>query len=146
MIEIQNKKAYFDFFIEEEKECGIVLKGTEIKSIRKGSCNLKDCYGRIKNGEIFLINMFIAPYKEGNIFNHDERRERKLLLKAKEIQKLTSKVNEEGYAIVPLKLYFKGGRAKVLIGVAKGKKTYDKRQSIKERDIKRETEKAISKY
>jgi len=142
MIEINNKKAYFDYFIEETYEAGIVLTGTEIKSIRKGSCNLKDCYARLKNNEIFLINMFISIYEEGNRFNHDERRQRKLLLHKKEILKLRDKTEKEGYSLVPVKLYLKNGRAKVLLGVARGKKNYDKRQSIKEKDIKRDLEKS----
>ena len=146
MIEIKNKKASFDYFIEETYEAGIVLTGTEIKSIRKGSANLKDSYARVKNGEVFLTNMFISIYEEGNRFNHDERRERKLLLNKKEIYKLRDRTDKEGYSLVPVKLYLKNGRAKILLGVARGKKNYDKRQSIKEKDIKRETMKAISKY
>lgn len=146
MIEIKNKKASFDYFIEETYEAGIVLTGTEIKSIRKGSANLKDSYARIKNGEVFLTNMFISMYEEGNRFNHDERRERKLLLNKKEIYKLRDMTDKEGYSLVPVKLYLKNGRAKILLGVAKGKKNYDKRQSIKERDIKRETKKTIGIY
>lgn len=138
MIEIQNRKAYFDYFIEKEIECGIVLTGTEVKSIRKGSANLKDTYARIKNGEVFLINMFIAPYDEGNRFNVPERRERKLLLKKQEIIKLKNEVFKDGYSLIPLKLYFKGNNAKILLGLCKGKKLYDKRESIKERDLKRE--------
>lgn len=141
MIEIKNKKASFDYFIEDTYETGIVLTGTEIKSIRKGSANLKDSYGRIKNNEVFLINMFIATYEEGNRFNHDERRERKLLLNKKEIKKISDKVSKEGYSLVPLKLYLKNGRAKILLGTAKGKKLYDKRQSLKEKDIKRDADK-----
>lgn len=146
MIEIKNKKANFDYFIEETYEAGIALTGTEIKSIRKGSCNLKDCYARVKNREIFLINMFIGIYEEGNRFNHDERRQRKLLLHKKEILKIRDRVEKEGYSLVPLKLYLKNGRAKVLIGVARGKKNYDKRQSIKEKDIKRDLEKSFNRY
>lgn len=146
MIEIKNKKANFDYFIEDTYEAGIVLKGTEIKSIRKGSCNLKDTYARVKNNEIYVINMFIAPYEQGNRFNHDERRERKLLLHKKEIIKIKQKIEKEGYSLVPIKLYFKNGMAKVLIGIAKGKKAYDKRQSLKEKDIKRDLEKTVSKY
>ena len=146
MIEIKNKKANFDYFIEDTYEAGIVLKGTEIKAIRKGSCNLKDTYARVKNNEIYVINMFIAPYEQGNRFNHDERRERKLLLHKKEIIKIKQKIEKEGYSLVPIKLYLKNGRAKVLIGIAKGKKDYDKRQSLKEKDIKRDLEKTVSKY
>ena len=143
MIEIKNKKATFDYFIEEELECGIVLKGTEIKSIRNGQANIKDCYAIIKNGEVFLLNMFISKYENGSIFNHDERRTRKLLLNKNEIFKLRDKVEISGYTLVPLKLYFKGNKAKILLGVAKGKKNYDKRESIKEKDIKRDIEKAL---
>ena len=139
MIEIKNKKAYFDYFVESEYECGIVLTGTEIKSIRKGSANLKDTYARIKNDEIFIINMYVAPYEEGNRYNVPERRERKLLLKKREILKLKSEVFKDGYSLIPLKLYFKGNYAKVLLGLCKGKKLYDKRQVIKERDLLRES-------
>ena len=138
MIEIKNKKAYFDYFIENEVECGIVLSGTEIKSIRKGSANLKDTYARIKNNEVYIINMYIAPYEEGNRYNQPERRERKLLLKKHEILKFKSQVMKEGYSLIPLKLYFKGNYAKILLGLCKGKKLYDKRLTIKERDLKRE--------
>ena len=142
-MEIKNKKASFDYFIEEEIECGIELKGTEIKSIRNGQANLKDCYAIIKNNEVFLLNMFISKYENGSIFNHDERRTRKLLLNKKEILKLRDKVEITGYTLVPIKLYFKGNKAKILLGIAKGKKNYDKRESIKERDIKRDIEKAM---
>lgn len=144
-MEIKNRKAYFDYFIEREIECGIVLSGTEIKSIRKCSANLKDTYARIKNGEVFVINMYIAPYEEGNRYNVPERRERKLLLKRNEIVKLKSEVMKDGYSLIPLKLYFKGNYAKILLGLCKGKKLYDKRESIKERDLKREN-KNISVY
>lgn len=146
MIEIKNKKASFDYFIEDTYESGIVLTGTEIKSIRKGSANLKDSYARVKNGEVFLTNMFIGVYEEGNRFNHDERRERKLLLNKKEIFKIRDKVDKEGYSLVPVKLYLKNGRAKILLGVAKGKKNYDKRRTLKEKDIKRELQKTMNKY
>ena len=145
-MEILNRKAKHDYFIDETLECGIVLKGTEIKSIRKGSANLKDSYARVKNGEVFLTNMFISTYEEGNRFNHDERRERKLLLNKKEIYKIRDKIEKDGYSLVPVKLYLKNGRAKILLGVARGKKLYDKRQSIKEKDIKRDTQKTISRY
>ena len=143
MIEIKNKKATFDYFIEEEIECGIVLKGTEIKSIREGLANLKDCYAIIRNGEVFLLNMYIAKYNNVSIFNHDERRTRKLLLNKREILKLRDKVEISGYTLVPIKLYFKGNKAKILLGLGKGKKNYDKRESIKERDIKRTIEKSL---
>lgn len=138
MIEIKNKKAYFDYFIENEIEVGIALKGTEIKSVRKGSVDLKDSFVTIKNNEAFIINMYIAKYEEGNIFNHDERRSRKLLLHKKEIKKIKEKINVEGKTIVPLKLYMKNGKAKILIAIAKGKKLYDKRETIKKRDLERE--------
>lgn len=146
MVEIKNKKASFDYFIEDTYEAGIVLKGTEIKSIRKGSANLKDSYARVKNNEVFLTNMFISIYEEGNRFNHDERRERKLLLNKKEIYKLRDKTEKEGYSLVPVKLYLKDGKAKILLGVAKGKKNYDKRQSLKEKDIKRDLDKIKAQY
>lgn len=145
-MEILNKRARFDYFIEEEIEAGIVLTGTEIKSVRAGKCNIVDCYGIIKNNEIFLLNMFIFHYKEGNIYNHDETRTRKLLLHKKEIKKLSDAVSREGKTIVPLKLYFKDNKLKVLLGLAKGKKNYDKRESIKENDLKREAQKKIKKY
>jgi SsrA-binding protein len=138
MVEVKNKKAYFDYFIEEEYECGIVLKGTEIKSIRKGSVDLKDTFARVKNGEIYVINMYIAKYDEGNRFNHDERRERKLLLHKKEINKIFDIVKQTGKTLVPLKLYFKDDKVKILLGICTGKKLYDKRESIKERDLARE--------
>lgn len=138
MIEIKNKKAYYDYFIEEEIESGIVLKGTEIKSIREGSANLKDCYAIIRNNEVFLLNMYIAKYNDGGVFNHDERRTRKLLLNKKEILKLRDKVNMLGYTLVPLKLYFNKNKAKILLGVAKGKKNYDKRESLKQKAIKKD--------
>ena len=143
MIEIKNKKANFDYFIDEEIECGIVLKGTEIKSIRKGQANIKDSYAIIRNREVFLLNMFISKYENGSIFNHDERRTRKLLLNKREILKLRDKVEISGYTLVPIKLYFKGNKAKILLGVCKGKKNYDKRESIKEKDVKRDIEKAL---
>ena len=146
MIEIKNKKANFDYFIEDTYECGIVLTGTEIKSIRKGSANLKDSYARVKNNEVFLTNMFISTYEEGNRFNHDERRERKLLLHKKEIYKIRDKVEKEGYSLVPVKLYLKEGKAKILLGVARGKKLYDKRQSLKEKDIKKDLEKIKARF
>lgn len=140
-MEIENRKARFDYFIEDTYEAGIVLKGTEIKSIRQGKCNLKDSYALIKNNEAFLINAHIASYEKGNIFNHEETRTRKLLLNGSEILKFKSKLDAEGYTLIPLKLYIKKGFAKVLIGVAKGKKDYDKRESIKKKDIEREMRK-----
>lgn len=140
-MEIVNRQASFNYFIEDTYEAGIVLKGTEIKSIRAGKCNIKDSYAIIKNNEAYLLNAHISPYTEGNIFNHEETRTRKLLLNKKEILKLNNKLNIEGYTLVPLKIYFVKGRAKILIGVCKGKKNYDKRESIKEKDIEREMNK-----
>ncbi len=137
-VEIKNRKAYFDYFIEKEIEAGIVLTGTEIKSIRNGSCNLKDSYAKIKNSEVYVINMFISKYDEGNRFNHDERRTRKLLLHKAEIKRLLEYTSKEGYTLIPLKLYFKNQKAKILIGVCKGKHNYDKRRAIKERELKKE--------
>lgn len=143
MIEIQNRKAKFDYNIIETIEAGIVLTGTEIKSLRAGKANLKDSYAIIRNGEIFLINMHISEYEHGNIFNHNETRSRKLLLHKKEILKLNDKIRLEGFTLVPLKVYMKGNYAKVLLGVGKGKKLYDKREAMKERDMKREMNKAM---
>ena len=142
-MEILNRKAHHDYFIDEVYECGIVLTGTEIKSIRNGNCNIKDCYGIIKNHEVFLLNMFVSKYENGSIFNHDERRTRKLLLNKREILKLRDKIEISGYTLIPIKLYFKNNKAKILLGLAKGKKNYDKRESIKEKDIKREIERNI---
>jgi SsrA-binding protein len=139
MVEVTNKKAYFDYFVLKEIECGIVLTGTEIKSIRKGSVNLRDTYARIKNNEVYVVNMFISAYDKGNQFNHDERRQRKLLLHKKEIIKLSQEIKEQGLTLVPLKLYFKDNHAKLLIGLCKGKKLYDKRETIKKRDIERDS-------
>ena len=136
-MEIINRKAKFDYYIESEIEAGIVLTGTEIKSVRNGSLDLKDTYIRIKNDEAYVINMYIAKYEEGNIFNHDERRERKLLLHKKEIRKLKELISRDGYTLVPIKIYLKKHLAKMIIGICKGKKNYDKRESIKERDLKR---------
>lgn len=143
MIEINNRKAKFDYQIFDTYEAGIVLTGTEIKSIRQGNCNIKDSYVIIKNNEAYVINMHISPYEEGNIFNHEETRTRKLLLHKKEILKLNDKLKISGYTIVPLKIYFNKNKAKMLIGLAKGKKNYDKRESLKEKDMKREMEKQI---
>lgn len=140
-MEINNRKAKFDYTILEEIEAGMVLKGTEVKSIKDGKANIKDSYAIIKNGEVYLLNMHISEYKEGNIFNHEETRTRKLLLHKKEILKLRDKVELQGLTLIPLKIYFKKNKAKVLLGLAKGKKTYDKRESIKERDVKRNLEK-----
>lgn len=137
-MEILNRKARFNYFIIDEIEVGIELKGTEIKSIRNGKASIEDAYARIKNREVFLTNMFIAKYEEGNRFNHDERRERKLLLHKSEIVKLSKKLELDNYTLVPLKLYFKKNHAKILLGLCKGKKLYDKRETIKKRDLERE--------
>ena len=145
-MEIINKRAKFDYFIEDEYEAGIVLTGTEIKSVRNGHCNIKDCYGIVKNNEIFLLNMFIGQYKEGNIFNHSETRSRKLLLHKKEIKKIADSIELKGLTLVPLKLYFKDNKLKVLLGVCKGKKTFDKRETIKNRDIQRDVQSNLKKY
>ncbi len=141
MLEINNRKAKYDYEILETYEVGIVLTGTEIKSIRNGNANLKDSYAIYKNGEVFLLGMHISPYKEGNQFNHDELRTRKLLLHKKEILKIKNYLELDGYTLVPIKLYMNRNRAKILLGIAKGKKMYDKRESIKKRDIEREIRK-----
>ena len=142
-MEILNRKARYDYEIEETYEAGVVLTGTEIKSIREGKVNIKDSYGIIKNGEIYLLNTHISQYKEGNIFNHEEDRTRKLLLHKREILKLRDKLEKDGYTIIPLKIYFVKNKAKVQLGLAKGKKNYNKKETIKERDIKREMEKSL---
>ncbi|CAK6479194.1 SsrA-binding protein SmpB [Peribacillus castrilensis] len=139
----QNKKAYHDFFIEQTFEAGIVLKGTEIKAIRAARVNLKDAFAKIENGEIYLHNMHVSPYEQGNQFNHDPLRTRKLLLHKKEISKLIGVTKETGYTIVPLKMYLKNGFAKVLIGLGKGKKQYDKRDDLKKKEAKRDIERAF---
>ena len=137
-MEIVNRKAKFEYFIEETYEAGIELKGTEIKSIRKSAVDLRDSYVLIRKNEVYLLNAFIAKYEEGNIFNHDERRTRKLLLHKNEIKKLYTGVTRNGYALIPLDIHFKNGKAKVTIGLCKGKKLYDKRETIKERDLQRQ--------
>lgn len=139
----QNKKAYHDYFVEEEYEAGIELAGTEVKSIREGKVNLKDSYVSVKTGEAFLLGMHISPYERGNIFNKDPLRTRKLLLHKREISKLIVLSQQDGYTIIPLKLYFKGSYVKVLLGVCKGKKNYDKRAAIAEKDSKRRIDRAI---
>lgn len=132
-----NKKARHDYFIEKIYEAGLVLKGTEVKSIRQGRVNLKESYVIVKDGEIFVFGMHVSPYKEGNIFNEDPLRTRKLLLNKSEIRKISQEVKLAGSTVVPLRLYFKNGRAKLEIALAKGKKLYDKRESQREKDIKR---------
>lgn len=135
-----NKKAYHDFFIDETYECGIALHGTEVKSMRMGKCSIKEAFVRIEDGEVFVYGMHVSPYEKGNIFNKDPLRVRKLLLHKSEINKMTGKMKEKGIAIVPLKVYFKGSLVKVEIGLARGKKLYDKRQDIAKQDQKREAE------
>ncbi|PIC85082.1 MULTISPECIES: SsrA-binding protein SmpB [unclassified Sporosarcina] len=138
-----NKKANFDYAIEETIEAGIVLKGTEIKSIRKGKVQLRDAFILIRNNEAWLSNMHISPYEQGNIHNHDPVRVRKLLLHKKQIASLAGTMKEQGYSIIPLKMYIKNGFAKVLIGVGKGKKLYDKRQDLKEKEHKRDMQRVF---
>lgn len=142
-MEILNRRAKYDYEIEETYEAGIVLTGTEIKSIRQGKVNLKDSYVIIRNEELFLLNTHISSYEKGNIFNHDEDRTRKLLMHKKEIKKLSNAVELSGYTIIPLKIYFKNSKAKVEIAIARGKKNYDKRETIKNRDIEREIQKGF---
>ena len=137
-MEIVNRKAKYDYQILDTIEAGIVLTGTEIKSIRAGKAQLKDSYATIKKGEAILINMHISQYEQGNQFNHDETRTRKLLLHKKEILKLNDKIKLEGFTLVPLKLYFNKNKAKILLGIGKGKKIYDKREAIKKRDIEKD--------
>ena len=137
-MEILNRRARYDYSIVEEYEAGIVLTGTEIKSIRMGRMNIKDSYAIVRNEEVYLLNAHISSYEKGNIFNHDEDRTRKLLLHQREIKKINNKLSLEGYTLVPLKVYFVRGRAKILLGLGKGKKNYDKREDIKKRDIERE--------
>lgn len=145
-MELKNKRANYDYEIEETYEAGIVLTGTEIKSIRDGKAQLKDSYAIVKNGEVFILNMHISPYDKGNIFNHEETRTRKLLLNKKEIYKIRDSIDREGYTLIPVKLYFKGNRAKILLGIARGKKNYDKRESLKKKDMQREIEKQLKRY
>ena len=139
----QNPKAYHDYFIQETYEAGIVLMGTEAKSLRGGRANLKDSYAMLKNSEIFLLNCHISPYTEGNRYNHEPLRTRKLLLHKAEIRKLVGRTVEKGLTLIPLKIYFKNGVAKVELGLAKGKKLYDKRESIKEKEGQRDIERAL---
>ena len=135
-----NKKAYHDYFILETYETGIALHGTEVKSLRMGKCSIKEAFIRIENGEVYLYGMHITPYEKGNIFNKDPLRPKKLLLHKKEIEKLTGKIKEKGYTIVPVEVYFKGSLVKVEIALARGKKLYDKRQDIAKKDQRREAE------
>lgn len=143
MVFKSDKKAYYDYFIEDKIEAGICLQGTEVKSLRLGKCSIKESYIKITNGEVFIIGMHIATYENGNIYNHEETRTRRLLLKKSEILKLQQQVDKNGYTLVPLRVYFSNQYAKVEIGLAKGKKKYDKRQSLKEKDMKRQIERRI---
>lgn len=139
----QNKKAYHDYFVDEKFETGIALAGTEVKSIRQGNINLKDAYCKINNGEIFVVGMHISPYEKGNIFNKDPLRDRKLLMHKREILKLFNNIKKDGVSIIPLSVYLKGPVVKVEIGLCRGKKLYDKRESIAARDVKREIDRSM---
>ena len=138
-----NKKVYHDYFIEETYEAGLVLHGTEVKSLRLGKCSIKESFLRIEDGEMYVYGMHVSPYEKGNIFNKDPLRTRKLLLHKREILKLVGKVKEKGYTLVPIEVYFTDGKAKMLIGLAKGKKLYDKREDLAKKDAKREMERAF---
>ncbi len=140
---IQNRKAFHDFQIEERYEAGLVLKGTEVKSLRQGKATFTDAFAYIQDGEVFLRELYIKPYEHGSYYNHDPRRPRKLLLNKKEIRELDKAIAQKGYTIVPLKLYFKNGKVKVEIGLARGKKKFDKRESIKEKDVKRQLDRNV---
>ena len=142
----QNKKAFHDYFVEEQYETGIVLSGTEVKSIRLGKVNLKDCYCSIEKGEIFVNGMHISPYEKGNIFNKDPLRKRKLLMHKREISRLFGYVKQDGYSLIPLSMYFKGSKVKINLGLCKGKKLYDKREAIAKRDANREIDRHLKAY
>lgn len=142
----QNKKAYHDYFIEETYECGISLAGTEVKSVRLGQINLKDSFASVQSGEVMIIGMHISPYEKGNIFNKDPLRERKLLMHKAEIRRLIGKVREDGYSLIPTKVYLKGSKVKVELALAKGKKLYDKRSAIAEKEAKRRIDRKIKEY
>ena len=138
-----NRKAFHDFFIEDRLEAGIALVGTEVKSLREGRVNLRDAYAEIRGGEVYLVGVHISPYEQGNVWNHDPLRERKLLLHGHEIARLQQKINERGYTLVPTRLYFRGSRVKVELGLARGKKQYDKRADLARRDAERDIERAL---
>jgi SsrA-binding protein len=140
---VQNKKARHDYFIEDTLECGIELFGTEVKSLRKGQCNLKDSYAQVKNGELFLVGMHISPYEQGNIYNRDPFRTRKLLAHKTEIKRLGARQQQDGMSLVPLRVYLKDGKVKIEVAVAKGKKLYDKRHTLAARDAGREMERRM---
>lgn len=139
----KNRKAFFNFEVDDSFECGIVLVGSEVKSLRNGKANISDSYGKIRKGEMFLVDAHISPYEQSNRENHDPLRERKLLLHKKEIKKLTGKVTERGFSLIPLKIYFKNGKVKVEMALARGKKNYDKRESIKKKEQRRELERLV---
>jgi SsrA-binding protein len=141
----QNRKARYDYFIEDELEAGLVLKGTEVKSLRLGKANLKDAYARIKDGEVYVYQMHIGPYPFAYYDNHDPLRPRKLLLHKREIKRLYGKVNEKGFTLIPLKIYFKAGKVKITVALVRGKRKYDKREAIRRRDEKRELDRARKK-
>jgi SsrA-binding protein len=141
-----NRKARHDYFIEETLEAGLVLQGTEVKSLRLGLANLTDSYAIVKKDEVYLFNANISPYPHGNIMNHDPLRTRKLLLHREEIRKLIGKITQKGFTLIPLKMYFVRGKAKVLIGLAKGKKAFDKRETIKEKESKREVDRVVKEH
>lgn len=138
-----NRKAYHDYFVEDRLEAGIALKGTEVKSLRAGTVSMKDCFCQVKDGELFLYNMHISPYEKGNIFNSDPMRVRKLLVHKREIIRLSQAVSQKGFALIPLALYFKNSKVKVELGICRGKKLYDKRDSAAERDSKRLIERSL---
>ncbi len=142
----QNKKAFHDYFVEESLEAGIELVGTEVKSLRKGGVNLKDAWCAVVDGEMFVNGMHISPYEQGNIFNRDPMRVRRLLLHKREIMRLLGVVKQQGYSLIPLSIYFKGSRVKVQLGVCRGKKLYDKREDAARRDMKREAERALKNH
>jgi SsrA-binding protein len=142
----ENRKARFNYFIDEEFEAGLVLVGTEVKSLRQGRANLKDAYARIKNGEVFVYQLFIGPYPFAHYDNHDPLRPRKLLLHRREIKKLYSKANEKGHTLIPLKLYFKAGKVKISLALARGKRKYDKREAIRRRDEQRDLDRERKAY
>jgi len=142
----KNKKAFFDYFIDEKMEAGIALKGSEVKSIRCGDVSLKDCFCHVQSGEVYLKNCYIAPYSKGSYFNEEPRRDRKLLLHRREIDKIIGKIKEKGLTLIPLSIYLDKGLVKLEVGLCKGKKLHDKRQSIKEKDIQREQQREMANY
>ena len=142
----QNRKAYHDYFVDEKYEAGIALFGTEVKSIRNGSVNLKDSYCSVKDGELYVIGMHVSPYEKGNIFNREPRRERKLLMHKREIMKINGMLTQKGYTLVPLSLYFSGKNVKVELGLCRGKKLYDKRDTIAKKEVNREIDRKMKEF